>query len=205
MKIDLHVHCNNRSACGQVPQEAQIQAGIDNGLDAIAFADHHRLVPPAELVDLNRKYAPFKIFSAIEITVAEEEDIIVVGVDDPKLELMERQWRYLDLHAFVNLKNGIMCLAHPFRYHEGILIDIETYRPHGIEKYSWNTAPVQQSRISEIAHRHGLFTMSNSDAHGTRGIGQYFNDVDGNPADGLELAALLKAGKFKPVCLRDSA
>jgi histidinol phosphatase-like PHP family hydrolase len=65
MKIDLHVHCQERSACGKATEEAQVQAAIAAGLDAIVFTDHHRLMPLERLECLNQQYAPFRVFGGI--------------------------------------------------------------------------------------------------------------------------------------------
>jgi histidinol phosphatase-like PHP family hydrolase len=67
MKTDLHVHAKERSACGQSSEEEMIQAALACGLDGLAFTDHHRLVSPARLEELNRAYASFRVFCGIEI------------------------------------------------------------------------------------------------------------------------------------------
>lgn len=40
MKIDLHVHSSERSACGQAGEEEQIEAAMAAGLNALVFTDH---------------------------------------------------------------------------------------------------------------------------------------------------------------------
>ncbi|HSQ39581.1 MAG TPA: hypothetical protein VLM78_05425, partial [Anaerolineales bacterium] len=59
---------------------------MDRGLDALVITDHALLVPAEHIQALNRQYAPFRIFGGIEITVQEEEDLLVLGVHDPLLE-----------------------------------------------------------------------------------------------------------------------
>ncbi len=112
MKIDLHVHSKERSVCGRASEEEQIRAAIDAGLDAIVFTDHHRLISAERLQQLNEKYAPFRIFGGIEITL-DGEDVLILGVQDPALESMN--WSYPSLHAFVRARGGFIALAHPFR------------------------------------------------------------------------------------------
>ncbi|MBE0699700.1 MAG: PHP domain-containing protein, partial [Anaerolineaceae bacterium] len=73
MKIDLHVHARERSTCAIDGEESQIRAAIAAGLDGIAFTDHHRLVGCDRLEVLRKHYAPFKIYTGIEIT-ADHED-----------------------------------------------------------------------------------------------------------------------------------
>ena len=79
MRIDLHVHSSQRSGCARSTEAEQIAAARRRGLDALAFTDHHRLVPPEHLERLNDLHAPFRIFSGIEIEVAEEH-LVVLGV-----------------------------------------------------------------------------------------------------------------------------
>ena len=49
MKIDLHVHSNERSMCSNANDDQIVRAAIEHGLDAIVFTDHNRLVPPARI------------------------------------------------------------------------------------------------------------------------------------------------------------
>ncbi len=136
MKIDLHVHTKERSACGQASEEDQICAAIEAGLDAIVFTDHHLLVPREQLKALNDRYAPFRVFGGIEITV-DGEDFLVLGFHHRSLE--KASWTYPELHAFVRKHSGFLALAHPFRYHPDIKIELDRYLPDALEIHSANT------------------------------------------------------------------
>lgn len=199
MKIDLHVHAAERSACAKAGEESQIQAAIAAGLDGIAFTDHHTLVPRARLAELRRKYAPFKIYTGIEIT-AEGEDWLVIGLDNPELE--STHWRYVDLRRFVREHDGFIALAHPFRYVPRINVDIDADPPDGIEVRSMNTPPDHEQEIRAIAARLGLRLLVNSDAHWNAPLGRFYNvlpneSAGNNPGDldgDCELTRILKAG-----------
>jgi hypothetical protein len=190
MKIDFHVHSSERSACGQASEKEQIKAAITAGLDAIVFTDHGRLTPASRLFYLNHKYAPFRIFSGIEISL--EEDILVIGLQDPVLE--SERWCYPELITYIRQKGGYSILAHPFRYHPEVLVDIERYPPDGIELYSVNTPTAWQSRIRELSQDHGITLYSNSDAHKAISMGLFFNTVPGFPESDAELIRALKTG-----------
>ncbi len=175
-KVDLHVHCSERSGCAVTPEEEQVKAAVAAGLDGIVFTDHYKLPDPQRLAALNRKYAPFKIYGGIEIT-ADDEDWLVIGVPDPGLERMD--WKYPELYAHVRARGGFLVLAHPFRYRPKILADIDHFPPDAIEVHSHNTPPAFEAEIRAIAGRLGLALLSNSDAHAAKSLGAYYNEIPG--------------------------
>lgn len=198
MKIDLHVHTIERSPCAVSSEAEQILAAIDRGLDAIVVTDHARLVPLEHIEVLNQRYAPFRIFGGTEITVQEKEDLLVLGVHDVLLE--STKWTYPELHAFVRQHAGWIALAHPFRYHSTIVIDIAQYPPDALEGCSSNVALLNQPRIREVARRLGIPVVCNSDAHSTRSLGVGYNLLKEEPEDEADLVRILRAGAFMGVC-----
>ena len=194
MKIDLHVHTKERSACGRASEEEQIRAAMAAGLDAMVFTDHHRLVPLERLKELNDRYLPFRIFGGIEITT-NGEDVLVLGLHDAALE--SSQWAYSDLHAFVRERDGFIALAHPFRYHsDQVTIELEQFVPDALEVHSVNTPVAAEDRIREIASRLGIPVLCNSDAHSTDALGTHYNVLERTPSGEQEMMALLRLGRF---------
>jgi len=193
MKIDLHVHSKERSACGRASEEEQIRAAMAAGLDAIVFTDHHRLAPLERLAELNDRYAPFRIFGGIEINT-NGEDVLVLGLHDAALE--SSKWAYADLHAFVREHGGFIILAHPFRYHPQVTIEVERFVPDAIEVHSINTSLKAEDRIREIASRLGIPVLCNSDAHSTDALGTHYNVLERTLSDEQEIMALLRLGRF---------
>lgn len=175
MKVDFHVHASERSGCAVNGEEEMIRAARAAGLDAIVFTDHHRLVPPMRLAELNERYAPFRIYGGVEMTTQEGEDCLVFGVQDPRLESSE--WNYYELVTFVRGRGGFVVLAHPFRYAPEIRVDFDACPPDGIEVRSRNTPPAREADIREIAGKYGLVMLCNSDAHSVQSVGGFFNDV----------------------------
>jgi predicted metal-dependent phosphoesterase TrpH len=196
MKIDLHVHARERSACSVASEEDQIRAALRAGLDALAFTDHHRLAPASRLKALNERYAPFRVFSGIEIST-DGEDVLVLGLHDIALE--DEDWAYPDLHAFVRERGGFLVLAHPYRYHPDLSLDVERCPPDAVEGRSSNILPVNEARIRSLAARLGVPMLCNSDAHSTKWIGSHYNVLDAAPTDKPEserdVLARLCAGK----------
>ena len=194
MKIDLHVHTAERSACGQSGEEDVIRAAIDYGLDALAFTDHHNLIPRGRATELSAKFAPFRVFGGIEVTVA-DEDFIVIGVQDASLE--RQDWDYAALRAFVRERGGFMFLAHPFRYHESINVPIEACPPDGIELRSSNTAPADEPAARQLVDRLGCRGLYTSDAHLAKHVGMCYVELDRPAGDERELVELLRGGMYR--------
>ncbi len=193
MKIDLHVHSSERSACGEATEATQIRAAMAADLDALVFTDHYSFVPPEHLEELNRDYAPFRIFGGIEVC-ADGEDFIVIGVRDSLLE--RRQYSYDKLHSIVRSHSGYIALVHPFRYREEISADIERLRPDGIEVYSINTPVWAEKKIRDTAERLRIPMLCNSDAHEVAWLGHYYNRLRRKPKNEEDLIAMLRAGEF---------
>lgn len=193
MKIDMHVHTSERSACGKAGEEEQIRRAIEVGLDAIVLTDHATLASEVRLKQLNQVFFPFHIFSGIEISLA--EDFLVIGLHDRELEAA--QWTYPELHDYVREKGGFLVLAHPFRYHPGLYEEIDQHHPDGIEIFSVNTPISWQPRIRETAARLGLTLFSNSDAHKEEYLGRYYNEIPGFPTTDRELVQILKSGQVE--------
>jgi histidinol phosphatase-like PHP family hydrolase len=191
MKIDLHVHAQERSRCARAGEEEMIQAAIGRGLDGIAFTDHHRLVPSQRLKELNQKYASLRVFGGIEISVS-GEDVLVLGLHDVELETQE--WTYPELHTFVRRRDGFLVLAHPFRFHNAISIDLESYPPDAIELCSVNIKSGDQDRIRALAERLDLRLLCNSDAHRAKDVGCYYNLLSQVVANDAELVSILRNG-----------
>jgi len=199
MKIDLHVHSKERSACGRASEEEQIRAAMAAGLDAIVFTDHHRLVPVERLKELNDRYTPFRVFGGIEINT-NGEDVLVLGLHDPALE--SSKWTYSDLHVFVRAHGGFIILAHPFRYHPQVTIEVERFIPDALEVHSINTPVAAEGRIREIASHLEIPLLCNSDAHNPDVLGTYYNVLERAPSDEQEIWALLRSGRFTCGCHR---
>jgi histidinol phosphatase-like PHP family hydrolase len=158
-------------------------------LDGIAFTDHHRLMSRVRLENLRQRYAPFKIYTGIEIT-ADREDWLVIGVFDHRLE--SNQWSYPELYRLVGELGGFIALAHPFRYRTFINVDLVACPPDGIEVCSTNTPAAREAEIRTLAKQYGLRMLQNSDAHWNAPLGQYFNSLPDVLDGDADLVRILK-------------
>jgi hypothetical protein len=199
MKLDLHVHTRERSACAHSSTDEMIRAAIASGLDGLVITDHDQLVPPERLAYLNAEYAPFRIFGGVEVTTRSEH-ILVLGVEDQRLE--EMWWAYPDLHKFVVERGGFLALAHPFRFNRArVDVDVDRFPPHALEVYSRNTPESAAPRIRDLASRLDVLLLSNSDAHHSSDLGSHYNLLREEPDDTEALVRMLKEGAFEPVVL----
>lgn len=193
MKIDLHVHCRERSNCARASEEEQITAAIRQGLDALVFTDHDRLVPVSRLEALNRRFAPFRIFGGVEISLGNEH-ALVIGVRSASLEA--GGWDYNHLHQFVRANQGFLALAHPFRFRREIEADLAAAPPDAMEVYSVNTPAHAEVAIRAIAGELQIPLLSDSDAHITEPLGRFYNQLNSAAPDEAALVRLLRAGQF---------
>jgi histidinol phosphatase-like PHP family hydrolase len=194
MKIDLHIHSNDRSMCGTANDDQMVRAAIEHGLDAIAFTDHNRLVPPNRIAQLDRKFAPFKIFGGIEVSIADEH-VIVLGVHDPEIE--KGDWEYPDLYNFVKQRDGVVIIAHPYRWSGDITIDLKKYPPHAIEINSSNMGLCDAEKIEKLIEDLGCHRIINSDAHAPELVGIFYNQLNTTPTTEKQLLDLIKSGSYK--------
>lgn len=149
VKLDLHVHAAERSGCATSHEEDQIRSAIAVGIQGMAFTDHFTLVERGRLIELNRRYAPFRIYTGIEIT-SDREDWLVLGLHD---EALQREgWHYPEVADFVHQRGGFIALAHPYRYASTIQADIENHPPDGIEFRSFNTPAAREDDKIGRAH-----------------------------------------------------
>lgn len=201
MKVDLHTHASERSGCSGSTEEEMIRAAIAFGLDGLAFTDHGRLVPEARLRELNRQYAPFRVFGGIEITVLEGEDILIYGVRDAALN--RSGWRYPELHSFARAHGGAVVVAHPLRYKDHVNLDLKQFKPDALEVHSINVGACDEARIRAIAAEAQCHVICTSDAHWSGHAGMYHVRLQRPVENGEDLADLIRRGAFD--CAGDAA
>ena len=195
MKIDLHLHSSDRSACGHSTAEEMILAAKGFGLGAVCFTEHSVLTPEDWLAEANERHAPFKVFSAVEISVTRLEHCIVLGARDGELET--REWTYEDLWKFTRERGGSLTLCHPFRFGTEVAFDIDRFPPDAIEVHSVHTAAADEGVIRATAERVGTHIVTSSDAHFAKWVGVFHVELARPAADESDLVTILKAGEYE--------
>jgi len=195
LKIDLHLHSSDRSSCGHSTAEEMIVAAKGFGLDAVCFTEHDVLTPESWLAEMNERHAPFKVFSAVEISVTRHEHCTVLGVRDRELET--RKWAYEELWKFTRERGGFLTLCHPFRFGDEIAFDIDSFPPDGIELHSVHTAAEDSELIRATAERVGARALASSDAHFAKWVGVFHVELARPAEDVRDLTDILRAGEFE--------
>ncbi|MCK8058605.1 MULTISPECIES: PHP domain-containing protein [unclassified Fusibacter] len=202
MKIDFHVHSSNYSDCAVSSIEDQIQAAINEGLDAIFITEHMKLFPQEQLDGLNKVHAPFKVYQAIEVTVLDigYEDFLVIGVHDTAIE--NRHFTYKDLYKLVEELGGAIILAHPFRFSDVVHPDVYLHPPHAVELLSSNLNEENYDRRLSLAKELKIPVVTNSDSHYDRKTGCYYNTFDDSCTTEDLIVHALKSKKFSAMTLK---
>jgi len=196
MKIDLHVHSYERSGCAISSEKDQIEAAIAKGLDGIAFTDHNSQRSKRRINSLNEKYAPFKIFTGVEIDIENShEHLLVLGVSD-MVDMCEHSWTYPELHAFVRERNGYIAMAHPYRYENRVRSNIYDFVPDALEIQSNNTIPRNTPAIISLAKEIGTKTIAASDAHVADRVGTYYVELHNTVQTDEDLVRELRSGRY---------
>ena len=89
-----------------------------------------------------------------------------------------------------------MALAHPFRFRDGVNVNIDQFPPDAIEIHSSNTPIAAEGRIRQLADRLQIPVLCNSDAHSSQLLGAYYNILDHHVLNEQVLLSAVKAGQF---------
>ena len=201
MRVDIHMHCAERSKCSHIGEEEIIREAISSGLSAIVITDHHRYVPDDRLAELRRAYPELQIYSGIEMTIPyrgayEGEDLLLLGVHNPVLE--ERpDWSYEELYDMTRACDGYIQLCHPMRYHDDITIDISRRKPDAVEVASTNIGRDDHEAIREYARRNGVPVIHASDAHYPNHVGMFHVIIEEDFHSEAELILRLKSQRYQ--------
>ena len=199
MIIDLHVHESLYSACADMTLEEAVTAARFYGLDGICITDHDSMEIRNDAAEYLRSVT-FPVFIGAEVTTADGH-IIALGLHSLP-EYVPSRLPTQDFINHVNAQGGFCFAAHPFRRPapaEGRFLD-SVQGLHGIEVYNGgNSRPKSNIMAGDACRRLGLVPVAGSDAHEVDALGTYAMWFPDPIADIAELAAVLKAGKGRPV------
>ena len=89
---------------------------------------------------------------------------------------------------------ALLIQAHPFRHH---CVPVAPYLIDGVEAVNRHDCHDNRNNLAiEYARRYQLLMTGGADCHGPEDIGRGGIDADYLPEDSLELAELLRSGRF---------
>jgi histidinol phosphatase-like PHP family hydrolase len=169
LKLDLHTHCREATACPTPTPEivGRIVAAVKaRGLDGIAVTEHYTHVYGYEVRDIVRQHFDDEIL----IIPGKETDRVFLGIDKGMFHLVELHLPGDAVFRFI---------AHPGHPHIrdlGAHIDGSI---HGLElRNPSHDDDIDGELIRKLAKKHDLLLLANSDAHSLGDIGHYYNDID---------------------------
>lgn len=192
MRVDIHVHTGKYSGCAVSTPEKMVESAIASGLDGIVLTEHDLFWPSRQLDELQRKYPRIKLFSGVEMTSLEGEHILVMGIEEKELLPL---LPVLELIEAVHRRGGIAILAHPWRWGveptPGVLDLVDA-----LEVASTNVTPIMEGKIKSILENTPIPGVSGSDSHSWETLGLFAIDLEVEAATELELADLIRCGRF---------
>ncbi len=169
MKLDLHTHCREATACPTPTPEivSRIVAAVKaRGLDGIAITEHYTHTYAYEVRDIVREHFDNEVL----IIPGKESDRVFLGIDKGLFHLVE-----LHLPGDVVFR----FIAHPGHPHIRDLGAHIDGNIHGLElRNAMHHDDLDEEMIRRLAREHDLVLLSNSDAHSLRDIGYYHNEID---------------------------
>ena len=169
MKLDLHTHCREATGCPDPTPDIvrRIVAAVKaQGLDGIAITEHYTDSYAYEVKEIVHRYFNDEIL----VIPGREIDRVFLRIEKGLFHLVE-----LYLPGDITFR----FIAHPGHPH---IRDLGSYIDgdiHGIElRNPAHDHEMDSSMIRELAEKHDLLLLTNSDAHSLADIGTYHNEVD---------------------------
>lgn len=159
LKLDLHTHCFE--ATGQRYVDISIVEKIINqvkarGLDGIAVTEHDYKSYAFEFKEIAEKH-----FNG---------QVLIIPGHEVSL------WPVEVVELFLPDDSIFRFIAHPGYPHWDYVRRLD--KVHGIEiengMHGWN---IDKDRVREVAEKHGLLMLTNSDAHTVEDIGKFYNEI----------------------------
>ena len=176
MLYDFHVHTREYSDCSISSAEEMCQRAVEKGLAGIALTEHDCWRPPAELQELQQRFAQLTILPGMEHSCPEGH--FLVFLPNPENGDIPSWCSVLDLIPLVHNRGGIVIWAHPFRFNAKRPSWLKHAQPDGMEIASSNMHRKAETMAKKIASQRNILTFRNSDAHDAFILGSYGNELD---------------------------
>lgn len=170
MKIDLHTHCREATACPTPTLEIveRIVAAVKRkGLDGIAVTEHYTNYYGHEVKEI----VDTQLGGKIVVVPGKELARVLLGREPAVIHVVEL---YLPDDLVFRF------IAHPGHPYAKDLSQHIDEGIHGIELKNplHDGDGLTEKQIKELAKKHDLILLSNSDAHRLEDIGTYHNEIE---------------------------
>jgi predicted metal-dependent phosphoesterase TrpH len=212
--IDLHTHTEPLSHDSLLSPDKLIELAKAAGLDGICLAEHDFFWEPDRTRELRHRHG-FLVIPGIEVNT-EDGHVLVFGLE----KYVYGMHRMHELAALVEQAGGVVIAAHPYRRqlpfelrHEGDwseALERAAANPAyplvaAMESYNGRGTPRENAFALALADRLGLPQTAGSDAHASADVGQCATEFEREISGLDDLIEELKAGRFRPAILRESA
>ncbi|MDK1021066.1 MAG: PHP domain-containing protein [Candidatus Hydrogenedentes bacterium] len=222
MKIDLHLHTVNGSACAYMEPDALVQKAKAVGMDGVCITDHDYVWAPNAVERLRDKHG-FLVIGGAEVGT-EYGHVLVFGLHETVRDVFYAN----DLRKMVDEAGGVMVLAHPFRGEPALVrayfdassngkteefvdtLEAVCLRPvfqlmDALETYNGASSFNEVELATVVAERLNLKGTGGSDAHAVIGVGACYTVFEEPVHDEQDLIGQIKAGRFHGVDDRRAA
>jgi hypothetical protein len=212
--IDLHTHTDPLSHDSLLTADQLIELAKAAGLDGVCLTEHDFFWEPEKARELRHRHG-FLVIPGIEVNT-EDGHVIVFGLE----KYVYGMHRMHELAALVEEAGGVMIAAHPYRRQLPFELRHEGDWSEALERAATNPAyPLVTAMEShngrgsarenafavELAERLGLPQAAGSDAHAAADVGRCATEFEREVSGLDDLIEELKAGRFRPTVLRESA
>lgn len=202
MKVDLHTHCREHSACSLLRAKDLVRQAYRCGLDAVVITDHHHFLSRPLRDELEAAAAPLRVFRGIEITVVDShgsglsEDVLVIGPQELDLPSPLPLAQIELLAEFAERTGALTVLAHPFRFHDLVSLNFDVFTPDAVEVASGHIRHTLRGKAMALARRHNMRPVASSDAHHVSALGSHFIELNLPASDEFALAHAIRTGRY---------
>jgi predicted metal-dependent phosphoesterase TrpH len=209
--IDLHTHTHPLSRDSALEPDDLVDAAKEAGLDGVCLTEHDFFWDREKARELGRRHH-FLVIPGIEVNT-EHGHLLVFGLE----RFVFGMHRLRELAALVEAAGGAAIAGHPYRRqlpfelrHRGDwteALEKAARNPayqhaDAVEAYNGRGAPRQNQFSRELCDTLGLPAAAGSDAHSRDDVGTCATEFDARITGLAGLIAELKAGRFRPVVLR---
>jgi predicted metal-dependent phosphoesterase TrpH len=208
--IDLHVHTVVHSSDSVLKIPEMVEKARKSGLDGVCLTEHGYFWDEERLAELSWEH-DFLLLPGIELT-SDDSHFLVFGLKEYSFGL----WMAWKLRETIEDIGGAMVLAHPSRrQYSGngdIEEDLERYcrqsflkHVNFIEEINGRSPDTANEFSRELCRRLGVRGTGGSDAHAVDDFPSAATEFEREIHSLEDLVAELRAGRFRPVDLRNGS